>query len=247
MRHKSIEKLLLMCYHTKEGGAVMLCDKSIRRDKKKCALPRRVLLKLREICGKRSRERLNAEMAKRLEGADFTVFSNNCLGTMLYHDSGKEYTTPLINTAMDGTDFLKLLENPRHYLKADMQFVKYEGIGYPIARIDDIEIRFVHYKTEAEAREKFYKRAERINWDNIVVIATNHDGLYTTENMARFDKLPYKKLMFVSEEYEQYPWAVCVPQFKGRFQVRIMTSFANFKGQRYYETAYDIISFLQVK
>ena len=51
--------------------------------------------------------------------------------------------------------------------------------------------------------------------------------------------------MFVSDEYPQYPWAITVPQFKGRHQVRIMTAFANFRGQRYYETCFDLAEWIR--
>ena len=54
----------------------MLSDTSIKRDKKKCALPRRILLKARELCGKRKRLRLNAALSEKLKGCDFTIFSN---------------------------------------------------------------------------------------------------------------------------------------------------------------------------
>ena len=226
----------------------MLSDKSVKRDKKKYALPRRILLKVREICGKRSRVRLNAALREQLSGCEFTVFSNNCLGTVFYHDAGKEFTSPLINTAMDAEDFLRFLERPKHYLKQEMRFVHYEGYKYPIARLDDIEIRFVHYKSEEEAKVKFFERAERIVWGNVFVVATNHDGFGSPDMMARFNALPYEnKLMYVSTKYPEYSWAKLVPQFNGRFQVRIMTSFANLRGQRYYETAFDLAGFVADK
>lgn len=223
----------------------MLSDTSIKRDKKKCALPRRILLKARELCGKRKRRCLNANLSEKLKDCKFTVFSNNCLGTVFYHDAGKEFTSPLINTAMDGEDFLRFIERPKYYLSREMQFIKYKGYDYPIAMLDDVEIRFVHYKSEEEAKNKFYERAKRIVWDNVFIIATNHDGMNKPQLMARFDKLPYQnKIMYVSNEYPEYQWAKLVPQFKGRFQVRIMTSFANFRGQRYYETAFNLAEYV---
>ena len=45
---------------------------------------------------------------------------------------------------MDGEDFIKFLEKPRYYLAHKMNFVVWLGHNYPIARIDDIELRFVH-------------------------------------------------------------------------------------------------------
>ncbi len=218
----------------------MLADKSIKRDIGAPFLLK-VVLKLRKITSHLFRSTLNNKMKRQLEGIEFTLLGNNCLPGVVYHDLGREFTSPTVNLAFDGEDFIKFLENPKHYFECDMEFFNWEGIDYPLAKIDDIEVRFVHYKTPEEAKRKWHERSQRIVWDNIFIVATNHDGMCQDKWMERFDKLPYKnKIMFVSKEYPQYDWAVLVPQFKGRFQVRIMTSFANFFGKRYYETCFDI-------
>lgn len=219
----------------------MLSDKSIIRDKN-YSIWRRILLKARNKVSVLYREKLNNAMSQTLKDIDFTVFSNNCLAGVFYHDAKKQFTSPLINTAMDGEDFIKFLERPEHYINYDkFEFFEFPGHNYPLAKIDDIEVRFVHYKTEEECIEKWKTRSKRIVWDNIFIVCTNHDGLGQEKWMERFDKLPYKnKIMFVSKEYPQYDWAIFVPNFKNRFQVRIMTNFANFRGQRYYETCFNI-------
>ena len=224
----------------------MLSDKTIRRDEK-YALPIRVLQKIRKISSKKYRDKINFEIREKLINVpDFTIFSNNCLGGVFYHDAGREFTSPLINTAMDGEDFLKLLNNPRHYFEHDMEFFSWEGRDFPIAKIDDIEVNFVHYKTPDECIEKWKKRSQRIVWDNIFIVATNHDGMNHDENMERFDKLPYKnKIMFVTREYPEYDWAIPIRQFRNRFQCRITTAFADMKGHRYYETAFDIAEWIK--
>lgn len=221
------------------GTEKMLSDTTIRRDGN-YSIPRRMVLNFRKRAASRFRPQLNERIRKTLGDIQFTVFSNNCLGGVFYHDAGRQFTSPLINTAMDGEDFIRFLENPHYYLNEEMKFITWPGHNYPIARIDDIEVRFVHYKSNEEAEKKWRERAKRIVWDNIYIIATNHDGLGKPDLMKRFDALPYNKIMYVSKEYPQYDWAICVPQFKGRFQVRIMTNFANFHGERYYETAYNL-------
>ena len=219
----------------------MLSDTSIRRDNK-YSLPRQVLLYLRKLSSKRYRDSLNMEIREKLKSApEFTIFSNNCLGGVFYHDAGRRFTSPLINTAMDGDDFLKFLSNPKYYLEQEMEFITFPGRNHPIARIDDIEVNFVHYKTQEECVEKWHSRAQRIVWDNIFIVATNHDGMCHDDCLERFDKLPYQnKIMFVSKDYPQYSWAIPIRQFKNRFQCRITTAFADMKGHRYYETAFDI-------
>lgn len=223
----------------------MLSDKSIRRDVN-YSLARRSILKVREIIGKKRRSNINININQKLEGIDFTIFSNNCLGGVFYHDAGRQFTSPTINTAFDGEDFIKFLERPHHYFSSVMKFIKWPGHNYPIARIDDIEVRFVHYKSNEECEKKWHERAERIVWDNIFIVATNHDGMYQAKCLERFDKLPYKnKIMFVSNPELKYEWAVLVPQFKNRWQVRIMTNYANIKGERYYETCFDIAQWIK--
>lgn len=223
----------------------MLSDTTIRRDPP-AQFPRRALLALRKAVAPKHRKKLNAQIHERLKDAKpFTIFSNNCLGGVFYSDAGQQFTSPLINTAMDGDDFLKFLSNPRHYLNHELEFFTWPGRDFPIARIDDIEVNFVHYKTPEEALEKWKIRSERIVWDNIFIVATNHDGMNHDDCMERFDKLPYKnKIMFVSRDYPQYDWAIPIKQFKNRFQCRVAVAFADMKGRRYYETAFDVAEWI---
>lgn len=231
-----------------EWDSEMLSDCNIRRDKK-YNIFRRVLLFIRKKNGNKYRVQLNEEIKRKLENtSEFTIFSNNCLGGVFYHDAGRKFTSPLINTAMDGEDFLKFVSNPQHYLNCDMNFITWPGRDFPIAKIDDIEVNFVHYKTKEECIEKWNKRKERIVWDNIFIVTTNQDGMCHDSCMKKFDELAYKnKIMFVSKDYPQYEWAIMIPQFKNRFQCRITTAFADMKGHRYYETVFDIAKWIQEK
>lgn len=223
----------------------MLSDTSIRRDSSPSPA-RRLLLALRKAASRKYRVKLNAQIHEQLSNVrPFTIFSNNCLGGVFYSDAGMQFTSPLINTAMDGDDFLKFVSNPHYYLNRDMEFITWPGRNFPIARIDDIEVNFVHYKTPEECADKWKNRAERIVWDNIFIVATNHDGMCHDDCMERFDKLPYKnKIMFVTKEYPQYSWAIPIKQFKNRFQCKVTVSFADMKGHRYYETAFNIAEWI---
>lgn len=96
---------------------------------------------------------------------------------VFYYNAGRQFTSPLINTAMDGEDFLKFVSNPQYYVSHEITFFKYLGRPFPIGRIDDVEVNFVHYKTEDSALEAWKRRVERIIWDNIFILVTNHDGM----------------------------------------------------------------------
>lgn len=213
----------------------MLSDKTIYRDNNG-TIVRKCVQKLRKIIASNGRMKKNKEMQIILKDVEFSVFSNNCLGGVFCHDAGKRFNSPTVNMAFDGEEYIKFLENPHKYLKGNIVFVNTDQVVYPVANIEDIEVRFVHYKSQAECIEMWKRRSERIIWDKLFVIATDHDGLKKTDLLKRFDRLPYKnKIMFTSDENLEYEWAICVPKFKGLKTVRIMTEFADIKGSRYYE------------
>ena len=106
-------------------------------------------------------------------------------------------------------------------------------------------MNFVHYQSPEECVEKWRERAQRIVWDRIFIVATNHDGICHEECMRRFDQLLYaNKIMFVTKDYPEYDWAVPIKQFRNRFQCRVTIAFADMKGHRYYETAFDIAQWI---
>lgn len=225
-------------------GNIMLSNKTIYRDDLP-PLPRRVLQKIRKQVAPFGRKKINKSIKNILINVEFTIICNNCLGGTFYHDAGRQFTSPTINLALDGEDFIMFLENLTYYLNKDFQFIHTNEVDYPVAKLDDIEVRFVHYRTEKECIDSWNRRKQRILWDKLFIVATDHDGMKNEMLLERFDNLPYQnKIMFTSEEYPKYEWAICVPQFRGRPQVRIMTEFADFKGTRYYETCFDLAKWI---
>ena len=110
---------------------------------------------------------------------------------------------------------MKFLSNIKRYLEEDMRFVTYKESRYrkileerggenlicPIGVISDIEIVFLHYKTENEALLKWRRRSERICWDNIIV-KMSEMNLCTEGIIKNFDKLKFeKKFIFTTKDY----------------------------------------------
>jgi uncharacterized protein (DUF1919 family) len=94
------------------------------------------------------------------------------------------------------------LERLEYYLGTEITFSnrsKYDSLvyAYPVGKIDDIELHFVHYNSVAEAREKWEKRLKRVNFDNIFVIGSDR-GYCTPDIIARFLHLPFKNKLFFS-------------------------------------------------
>ncbi|MEY8462811.1 DUF1919 domain-containing protein [Streptococcus merionis] len=153
---------------------------------------------------------LNFIPRRRLKNKQFTIISDNCWAGKVYQELGLPYQTPTIGLFIFSPDYLKLVKNPKYYLKNDnveLQFIKksryisdFEN-KYPLALLDDIEIHFLHYDSEEEALDKWNRRMKRIHWDNLYFKFNDNDNC-TYSLMKEFDSLPYKsKVIFSSRNF----------------------------------------------
>jgi uncharacterized protein (DUF1919 family) len=132
------------------------------------------------------------------------IISNNCWAGYVYQRYNIQYKTPTIGLYFFAEDFIRFLKRLRYYLNLPIVFIpatesKYydvlkrrNHINCPIGVLDDIEIIFLHYKSEEEAREKWTRRAERVNFDNLI-IKFSEMNLCTEKELKEFDPLPYEK------------------------------------------------------
>jgi uncharacterized protein (DUF1919 family) len=155
-----------------------------------------------------------------LKRTDFSIISNNCWGGFVYQYYGLPYRTPFIGLFLFPSDYLKLLQNLRHYLDQDLVFIgpdqtryrddliKWNRLGaYPIGRLDDIEIHFQHFTSDREAREKWTRRLSRLNAENLIVKFCDRDGC-TRADIALFDALPYERKICMTAK--AYPYTSCL-------------------------------------
>ena len=146
----------------------------------------------------------------RLRNQNFTIISNNCWGGLISQKYGLPYRSPTCGLLIMGDDYIKFCANLKHYLSQKLEFInfsdgKYSGVinhaPFPVAKLDDIEVYFMHYATEEEAAEKWYRRAERVNWDCIIYKISERET-FTPEIMQKFAELPLEnKLIFASQKY----------------------------------------------
>ncbi len=102
-------------------------------------------------------------------------------------------------------DYLKFAKDLKKYTSAKLEFIKPEESKYkeyiqpresvfgtyPIGKLLDIEIFFLHYKSEEEALEKWTRRVQRINFDNIILKFNDQNGC-EFEDVVAFDNLNYE-------------------------------------------------------
>lgn len=63
-----------------------------------------------------------------------------------------------------------------------------------------VEIFFLHYHSEDEARAKWERRCKRVNWEHMLVKFNDQNGA-TQENLNEFLQMPYNKLFFACKEW----------------------------------------------
>lgn len=144
-----------------------------------------------------------------LKNRDFTIISDNCWAGFVYQHFAMRYRTPFIGVFLFPDCYLKMLKDFHQHMSSELRFIdplkskyrekieKTDSFGYPIGVIgDDVEIHFLHYRREYEARQRWETRKQRINYDNILFKFC--DRLEPSPDLIRqFDELPYRhKLCF---------------------------------------------------
>jgi uncharacterized protein (DUF1919 family) len=148
------------------------------------------------------------------------------VGGHIYQLLGKPYQTPFIGLFFAPNCYLTLISRLRWYLSQPVRFTRrsrhdninelreQQGSLYPIGYLgDDIEVQFMHYKSEAEAAEKWARRVERVcrDDDRLFFKFCDRDGC-TQDQLAAFDSAPIAhKVCFVSRPSPQLRHAVLIP------------------------------------
>lgn len=131
-----------------------------------------------------------------------TIFSNNCWGGILYSTLGFECCSPFKNLFVKDDDYLKFLDNAQYYMGFDLKFERYDVDPhslnkYPVMKLSELEIHCNHDKDPLQAVEKWNRRKDKINWDNLLV------EMYTEREQSAIDFLDMeqfsKKIVFVPE------------------------------------------------
>lgn len=175
----------------------------------------------------RLRKEINYHNRARLNNENFSVISSNCNGAFILHDLGQMFNSPTVNLFFYPKDFIKLVKNLKYYMNLKLDFIKEEGINYPIGSLGDLKIYFLHYTTEEEANKKWEERKQRINYDNIFIMMTDRDGC-TYEDLKNFDNLEYKnKVVFTHIEYPEIKSSFYIKGYENENQVGHIHEFLN--------------------
>lgn len=110
-----------------------------------------------------------------------------------------EFFSPTINLFIKEPDFVRFVLNLKKYLQCELEIWWEEE--YPVGKIGDVYIYFMHYNSCKEAKEAWERRKKRINFDKILVLATDRNG-FTDQMYEKWKEIPYNKLLFsVNEKF----------------------------------------------
>lgn len=189
---------------------------------------------------------LNPIQRRRLKTKDFSILSQNCVGSIWYHDLGLRFTSPTINMKFDPNDWIKFLDNFEYYINTPISFEQSDK-PYPVGRIgNDIFVEFVHYHSQQEVLEKWEQRCKRI-YSRKAILAFD-EGM-TDENVLRFLAMNcYKnRLLFINSRRAKRLRVECnkhmISVLGGKGDASLL-NFSDLIGHRFYDRYLDYIAFL---
>lgn len=159
--------------------------------------------------------------------SDTSIISSNCFAGRIMQDLDMQYNSPTLGLYFFADDYMEFLSNLKYYLtEAKLDFL--EQSRYPLANErrekwihwypigilgGKVEIQFLHYHTEREAANKWYRRSRRVNFDKLFVIGMEQN-LTTVEHIKQFDALPFKnKIFFSSKNLRELNSNCCIEDF----------------------------------
>lgn len=150
---------------------------------------------------------------KLFRDGSLTVISQNCIGGVFSHDMHLPFQSPTVNLCIPAADYVKFVNNLEHYLQMEPEL--HWGEEYPVGRLEDVEILFVHYDTCLEAGEAWERRKKRVNLRNVLVLSTDRDGFDETV-FEQWKTITYPKLLFTArKEFAADPDSLFFPEYEG--------------------------------
>ena len=198
----------------------------------------------------------NKKYRKHNYQSDVTFISQNCVGGVIYHMLGLQFSSPTVNMFIEDEHFVKLVENPHHYFSIDAKtyndcYVDKAGddeLVYPIIQVDDILLCCQHYANCQDAVEAWNKRRLRVNYDKIFVISCSWNLHEREDLVKRVSEVSYPKVIFTTEEFD-YPQCIKLQGSTWKKDLRgavkpNLTSFKGLSGKRYFTDEFDFVKWI---
>ncbi len=188
-------------------------DKNVKKGRDKDRMPTYEGLRLKVLKLKSDLVWQNYRK-KQLKSTDFTIILITAGGGMIYESYNLPKESPTVGMFFIAKDYIEFLSDLKGYINGKLTFIKPEESrwkdmpqvsedkrfgSYPVGVLSNgknsIEIFFLHYHSEQEAREKWERRVQRINWNKLLVKFNDQNGCTETE-VNKFMKMPYRNKVF---------------------------------------------------
>lgn len=191
---------------------------------------------------------INRRNRKRLVNKSPSLISNNCNGAIILHDLGLRFNSPTVNLYIPFPGYIRFCSRLEHYLSLPVDAMV-EGprdaiTGCPTGRLEDVDIKFVHYPSFEAARDKWFERARRVDMGNLFLMLSQRDGC-TPDDVCEFDALPFEqKVALVAQPMPEVSCARYFPEFVSGGELKVITSYiSRFSGRRIIDD-FDFVGFL---
>lgn len=160
---------------------------------------------------------------KRVKNPNFTVIASNCIGGLVHQVLDLPYKTPFAGLYLFAPCYMRLVRDVEGYLRSPLEFSPTSRYAqaraldvmhpYPIGLLGgNVEIHFLHFSGDNEAKETWNRRVAGIHRDNLFFCLTDKD-LWTEAIMADFDKLLYpNKVCFTARRFPKFSSAIWFPE-----------------------------------
>lgn len=180
---------------------------------------------------------------RKFKNQHVSILASNCNGGIILHDLGLRFDTPTINLYFHPSDFIKFISDINYYLAQEPIEIESE-CRFPVGKLDDITVYFMHYSSFDEAKRKWQERKERIHKDNLFVMMTDQNGC-THEDMLAFDALPFpNKVIFTHRPCPEIHSAVYIKGFENNSEVGVLSDWKPGFWKRRWIDDFDYVSFL---
>lgn len=186
-----------------------------------------------------------AHIRRRIERSrlvsNVSILASNCIGGLLYHDLGKQFMSPTVNTRFSSPDFVKFVCHLEHYLEKTLDFMDTDD-GFPVAMLDDVRICFVHYKTRRDAEHKWEERKKRIDFSRIFVLLNDNDGMKDSDYRA-LDQCAFQNIcVFTAQDKTEYRCAFQLREFAGKNEIGNSLKRSWLTGEMLAQRSFDFVA-----
>lgn len=194
----------------------------------------------------------NAIEKLRLSDKQFVIISNNCWGYELYNVLDRKYNTPFVGLFLFPECYVRFLEEFETCINSEIKFStvsKYMSTtpSYPVGVVcGDIEIHFLHYKSQEEAFRKWNRRIARLKDARdentpFFVKFCDRDGC-ETNHLERFHATSFSNKVSIGVNEYGASNHLCLPDLKDPEGDYVMDGLSLFRARYRYFDISDWIS-----